>query len=438
MFGRAALLLVMGMSALFLVYTSNMISTANKTVDFYTQYYQYTVAENMGISAANIACNAIYTSVVNKTTVWTAGFDIPFFFDQTFTSSKNRVVATVTQRGTDTLILLCTAYYGDSVRCLKIRLHASQYSKYGAFYNKSTGATFATGDTLDGPTHFNDYLYTTGSPVFLGKVSTLYGLKASGSPAAPKFLGGFESGINISLTIDVSSIATDASGGYTFSGTASNPYIAVDLTLNSNGTVTYKTKTANSSSKLTSASYGTATTVALSTLAPNGVVLIKGGNVTMRGTLKGQATVAALANGLGSGFGNVYIDDDVVYNTDPRIDATSTDMLGIVAENSTTLTYNNSRGDVTIMGSIMSQNTGLVVDSYDSYSKAYNMNIYGGVIAPNVNATATYNSSGIAIRGYRYSQKYDNRFLNYSPPKFPLTNTYEVLSWVSYCPVCNY
>ena len=436
MFGRGALLLVMGMSALFLVYTSNMISTANKTVDFYTQYYQYNMAENMATSAVNVACNAIYTSVVNKTTVWTTGFDISNFYENLTGSPTNRVVATVTQKGTDTLILLCTAYYGDSVRCIKVRLHASQYSKYGAFYNASS-AQFATGDTLDGPTHFNTYCYTYGSPVFLGKVSCLYGLSKSGSPANPQFLGGFDSGVNIPLTLDVSSIATDASGGCIFAGTTSKPYISVDLTLNADGTVTYKTKTASSASGLSSATYGTSTTTALTTLAPNGVILAQKGNITMRGTLKGQATIAALAGGGGSTVGNVYVDNSVVYNTDPRVDASSTDMLGIVAEYSTTLTYNNTRGDVTIMGSIMCQTTGLVVDQYSSYSTIHTMHLYGGVIAQDVQATAVY-SGTTPTKGYSYSQKYDYRFLNYAPPHFPLTNTYEVLSWVSYCPTCNF
>jgi hypothetical protein len=436
MFGRAALLMVMGMSALFLVYTSNMISTANKSVDFYTQYYQYTTTENMAISAANVACNAIYTSVVNKTSVWTTGFSIPYFFDSTGTSSTNRVVATVTKIGTDTLIVLCTTYYGDSVRSVKIRLHASNYSKYGAFYNSST-AIFATGDTLDGPTHFNTYCKTFGSPVFLGKVSCLSGLQATGSPATPQFLGGFDSGVSIPLTIDVTGIATDAAGGHIFAGTGSQPYIAVDLTFNADGTVTYKTKTAAATSGLSSATYGSATTVSLATLAPNGVILAQKGNVTMRGTLNGQATVAALAGGAGSTVGNVYLDNNMVYNTDPRIYPASTDMLGIVSESSTTLTYNNSRGDVTIMGSIMCQNTGLIVDQYSNYSTIHTMNIYGGVIAQDVQATAVY-SGTTPTKGYSYSQKYDSRFLNYAPPHFPLTNTYEVLSWVSYCPNCNF
>jgi len=429
-------LLVMGMSSLFIVYTSNMISTANKTVDFYTSYYQNNVAENMATSAVNVACNAIYTSVVNKTLVWTTGFDLSNFYENATNSPTNRVVATVTQKGTDTLILLCTAYYGDSVRSIRVRLHASQYSKYGAFYNASS-AQFATGDTLDGPTHFNTYCYTFGSPVFLGKVSCLKGLSKSGSPANPQFLGGFDSGVSIPLSIDVTGVAADAVGGHIFAGTVAQPYIAVDLTLNADGTATYKTKTASSTSGLATATYGAATTSSLATLAPNGVILAQKGNITMRGTLNGKATIAALAGGGGSTVGNVYIDNNVVYNSDPKINPASTDMLGIVSESSTTVTYNNTRGDITIMGSIMCQNTGLVVDQFSSYSTIHTMHIYGGVIAQDVQATAVY-SGTTPTKGYSYSQNYDPRFLNFAPPHFPLTNTYEVLSWVSFCPNCNY
>ena len=445
MFGRAALFLVMGMSSLFLVYTANMISTSNKTVTTFVNYYENNIAENMAVSAANMACNQIYTSVVTNTLVWTAGYNFTNFFDASSKAPTNTVVVTVQAIGLDTLIVTSTAQYMDSTRRVVIRLHSGRYSKYGAYY-KSNSAQFATGDTLDGPTHFNTTLKTTGSPVFLGKVSTLSGLSASGSPANPKFLGGYDSGVNIDLTLNVTGMTTDAAGGYMFVGPSGKPFMNVDLTFNANGTVTYKTQSASTFAGISTATWSTPVTVALTTFAPNGLILVQQGNITMRGTLNGQVTVSALANGAAASsgstytpktIGNVFIDNNIIYNNDPRLNPNSTDMLGVVAENSLTVTFNNTRGDITLMGSYLSQNDGLEIDQYPSYTSAHTMNIYGGVIATDVKATASY-SNGIPVKGYSYSQKYDPRFLNANPPKFPMTNTYEVLSWNSFCPYCNW
>ena len=73
------------------------------------------------------------------------------------------------------------------------------------------------------------------------------------------------------------------------------------------------------------------------------------------------------------------------------------------------------------MASIFSQKDGLVIETYDKYKKAYNMNLVGGVIGQNVQATATYqliNGHYVPIRGYSYVHKYDTRFLKSSDRQF--------------------
>ena len=53
------------------------------------------------------------------------------------------------------------------------------------------------------------------------------------------------------------------------------------------------------------------------------------GNVTVRGTVSGQLTVAADQN--------IYLSGNVAYNNDPRTDPVSTDMVGLVANQNITV-----------------------------------------------------------------------------------------------------
>ena len=107
-------------------------------------------------------------------------------------------------------------------------------------------------------------------------------------------------------------------------------------------------------------------------------------------------------------------------------------MLGMVAENKVTVTYDNTRGDINIHASIFSQKDGLVIEKYADYSTAYNMNLVGGVIGQKVQPTAKYALIGgkyVPIKGYSYVHKYDTRFLKVRSPFFPSTKFYRVVSW---------
>src|SRR5690606_11136615 len=108
------------------------------------------------------------------------------------------------------------------------------------------------------------------------------------------------------------------------------------------------------------------------------------------------------------------------------------DMLGIVAENKVTVTYDNSRGDINIQGSIFSQKDGLVIEKYDQYSTAHKMNLVGGVIGQKIQPTAKYqlnNGKYVPIKGYSYVHKFDTRSTKVRPPYFLSTKYYRVVSW---------
>lgn len=414
MFGRAALILVLGYSSIFLLYTANMLSTGVKTIDVYTSYYNQTMAENITTAGANIACNLIYTSPG-----WSAGFtNLPCF--------GGTVTVSVAYTSGNIIRIVAVGRFNGYEDSTFIRLQPSNYAKFGNFYAQAT-AIPATGDTLDGPIHINDYCGVFGDPVFKGKVSCLRGVKKYYNPSNPKFLGGYESGINLPLAYNSSGMATIAgSGGAVLqSANASKPLMDVDLTFNADGTVSYKTRIGTSTTSYDP--WSTVTTIALSTFAPNGVINVNKGNVTVRGVVNGRATVVAQKNGY-SGAGQVFFDQDLVYNTNPLTNPGSGDMLGIVAEEKATVKYNSSRSNISIQASLFVQNDGLNIENYSSYPGIGNLNLLGGLIAKDIKPTAAYSGS-TPVKGYRFVHKYDTRFLTTIPPFFPTTGNYEVLSW---------
>jgi hypothetical protein len=387
------------------------------TQDMETNYYGYyikTAAHNIAVSGANMAASVLF---FNKG--WTNGFgqDNAKSLNGGFFWVKIDTINTYDRR------LTCTSLYQGSRDTVIIMLTPQNFAQYGNFYASFGGVYAATGDTFSGPFHVNDKLNISGTPVFLGRTTSRLGLNPTN--AKPKLLGGYESGVNIPLDFDTSSIRIAAySGGKIFKDTTgAKRQTDVDLQFNSDGSVTYKININN-------AGWSSAITKPLSTLAPNGVICAEKGNIYVKGVVNGRATIVATKyNSTSTSLGNIYITSDIKYNTNPVTNPESTDMLGMCAEESVTLTFVSTRGDIDIQASMFSKNKGLVIQSYDSYPSAHSMRVFGGVIANTVQATATYDYYGNPIRGYSFVHKFDERFMKIVPPYFPQTRFYKILSW---------
>ena len=143
--------------------------------------------------------------------------------------------------------------------------------------------------------------------------------------------------------------------------------------------------------------------------------------------IRDRYTVAC--NNTTTGKGTVYIDDDIVYNEDPRQVPNSTDMLGICAENSVLITKNTANNsDVNIHASVYSEKGGFGADYYDTRPVSGNINLLGGIIQNTRKAVGTFSGSTIN-HGFAKRYKYDDRFMLASPPFFPGTGGFEIVSW---------
>jgi hypothetical protein len=177
------------------------------------------------------------------------------------------------------------------------------------------------------------------------------------------------------------------------------------------------------------------TTLAISALAPNGVIVVKSADLHIKGTYNGDMTVAAFGGtGAATNKGNVWIDGDVIAKTSPVGNPASSDMLGIVAERMAYITEDLTRSpstEVNIHAVVYCQNGELTAENFWNIPVSGRVNLFGGV------TQITAGSLGLSkagppvtmLNGFLYSIRNDPRFDTKQPPYFPYSDSYELLSW---------
>ena len=411
--GKVSLLLVMLFSGIMSLFSSKIINRNVDMTENYVDYYSSTRASNIAISAANIAINKLYLDK-NYIQDFSRNFanGTMYFEVDTFGWNGRKISAQGTFRGI--------------TKSVEILLEPQNFALFGNFYNVFGNVWAATGDTFSGRFHANDWINCYGDPVFLGQATTSKGVKPYDQYSHPEFHGGTKVTDPIPLEFDTAAIRIAAyNNGKIFTDTTyTGKVTTVDLKFLPSGDVSYKLK-------IGSGSYTPEITVPLTTLAPNGVIFVERGNIRVEGTLNGRATIVASQKG-SSSAGQVFITNSINYAEDPRNYPLSDDMMGIVAENKVTVTFDAARGDINIHASIFSQKDGLIIEKYADYPTAYKMNLLGGVIGHRVRPTAKYqliNGKYVPVNGYSYVHKYDERFAKVRPPFFPSTKFYRVVSW---------
>jgi len=466
--GKAAMLLVLGFSVIFLTIGFNFNNLTNRSVENAMSYFDETQAYNLAVSGANLAANHIF---LDKS--WVTGYQnqkmgggvINVYVSNNYSSTGsivtsgkttichippgnpdkahtlsvgNSAVAAHLAHGDylgecnadhyseDIATIFSEGTFNGITKVIVVKLKPSTFAKFGNYYSTMT-AYPATGDTFAGPFHVNGTLTTYGQPVFLGKVTCKGGLNKKGSPKKPIFNAGIEEGVNNPLEADFSGMSSNAD--FVFKATASSKGIDVRLYFNSDGTATYSTRQQGSST------WSAETTKAISTLSPNGILYADKGNFFIKGTLDGKVTLYAAKNGK-SGYGNIYFEDNMVYKDVPKFksgdkEENSNDLLGLVAEENIRIQYNtNTVGkDISTHASMFALNGNVgPEDALVTQSSLKSWKILGGITAKNTRVTATYSGSK-PVKGLKFVHTYDERFYLTEPPAFPHTKNFEVVSW---------
>jgi len=402
MAGKAALFLVLGFSIIFLTIGKNFGGLSTRAVDNLTDYYTETVAHDIAVSGANMAANKVFLDPT-----WTAGYH-----DVSYANGNLNVTVNVVDAFKNIRQINSVGSFNGVTSNVSVTLQPSKFSKF-AYYSISEGGTiyWITGDTVWGPFHTQDYLRVSGNPVFWGKATTKRKLIKNPSSSQPKFYGGFEKGVDLPLPTDGLTPIENAAdaGGHKFTGQDT-----VYLTF------------AVDSLKIKYSYSGPTTTVLTSAYAPNGVIFAKDAVVRLQGIVKGQYSVVAS----GSTKGKIYLDDNIVYNTDPRVDPTSEDMLGIIAKNEIFITDNAANNDdINIHGSIYSESKGFGAEHYSTRPISGEINLLGGIVQNTRQAVGTFSGSSIN-HGFSKRYRYDERLMFSSPPMYPGTGSFEIVSWL--------
>jgi hypothetical protein len=407
MTGKASLLLIMGFCIIFMVISKNFGDVSNRSTDNFVNYYNETVAHDIAISAANVAANQVFLDPT-----WDDGYS-----NIDFQGGNYDVRLAILDVYKNIREITAEGTYGGKTSTVKVKLAPSKFSKF-AYYSVSEGGTiwWTGSDTVWGPFHTQDYLRAAYHPVFYGKATTKKSLvyQNNQSTDKPYFLGGYEQGVDLPMPTnavdEMEAIADD--DGLKFSG-KDTVYLMF-----AGDSLKYKYKFSDKYLSLY-----------LPAASHNGMIFAKDCVLRLKGTVKGQYTIGCNSI-MSTGKGTIYLDDNIVFNQDPRINPTSNDLLGICAENSVYITDNApNHSDINIHASIYCEKGGFGAQNYDTRVKSGNINLLGGIIQNTRKAVGTFGSGGIKT-GFAKRYAYDQRLLVASPPFFPGTGGFEIVSWL--------
>ncbi len=402
--GKLAFFLVLGFSAIFLIMGHNANQVASRSVQNMVDYHAKTVAYNIAVTGANLAANEIFLDDNWQTGFSNKAFDGGYLDADVVILDPILNIRKLTTKGT---------YRGVS-KTVEVIFKPSSFSKFAYLSTNDPGWLYwSYKDTIWGPFHSEGEINSYRHPVFYGKATTKIGVHNYQSEEldAPRFYGGYESGVSISFP---SSGITDlmnmaGSGGHLFNG-QDTVYITF----------------AGDSLKYRYAANDPDTTVLAQSFAPNGVIFANDATVRLKGTVKGQYTVGSTGP---PPKGNIYLDDDIVYNNDPRIDPNSTDILGIVSKNNILITNNLANSsDINVHASIYSEDYGFGA-GWSSFTQPNGfINLYGGIQnKARVQIGIIKNGD---VWGFNRRYKYDQRLMLISPPGYPGTGDLEIVSWL--------
>ena len=409
MSGKAILLVMMGYSLLFMIAGNYFNGVSGRMTDNYVDYFSKTNAHNIAISGANMAANEIF---LNPT--WTTGYN-----NLDYQGGKLFVAVNILDAYKNLRQIHSVGIFGKDTSRVKVTLAPSKFSKF-AYYSVSEGSGiwWINQDTVWGPFHTQSNLLASQKPSFYGKASSKGKIQyyTNQKTDAPYFHGGYEQGVDLPMPLDgVTALKAPAqSGGLYFNGNLSGKSTVYMEFQGDN--LLYKYKSTGPYID----------TLYLPTAAANGVIFVDNGTVRLKGTISGAYTIGC--SGSSDPKGTVYLDDDIVYTHNPKT-TESNDMLGIVAQKNVLITENTpNKSSININASIYVQNGGFGAENYDSRVVSGNINLIGGIIQNTRGAVGTF-SGGTIKSGFAKRYKYDDRFLVASPPFFPGTGGYEIVSW---------
>jgi len=432
--GRALLLLVSG---LFIVYgiVFKSITDRQKLTGMPERSGDYLLDEqgrNVTSSMVDMAVESIeknQNTNKNWNFGWGGAFEFENFlgadtarlygFDETMQSSSdypsNSNVPNAGGWNEYRVLLYGTSKMSGRTTYTEVLMQQDSFSKYSYFTdNEPNYIWFMSKDTLTGPVHTNGKFHIAGSPQFNGFVSSpndWVGHKDYTNN--PDFTGGSNFSSQTKDLPDPNGTQTtklknQAQGnGHYFNK-------PIDVELQSDGNIKvleYLDAYTTVEHNIPKSEY-------------NNSVLGSSKDVNIKGELDGRLSVYSAQN--------VNITGDIKYKNDPRIDSTSTDLLGIISNQSVMVDDEAHKAegtqDLTLHASIMTLNGSFWVEKYNEGTPRGKIDLLGGLIMRQRGPVGTFGYGGIKT-GYSKDYKYDTRLLADIPPFFPRESPFSIVYW---------
>ncbi len=416
--------LIVSFMAVYILVVASGVSSANRTANLKKAYY---IADAGLVDAyERITQSGINTISTTNVYIPSAGTDNGVYPVGTATGNYT-VSVTYSNVPRTNYTITSTGTYGNVSKTLQLKIIGAAISKY-AYWSQTEinpifgGPLWWVGEPglemlTTGPVQTNGALNIFGNPIFNGPVTE--------GGASPNYYPGVASNPSIIFTQGltnnaplvnlpplqtlnaIQAVASDGSG-LVLTG-------ASTVIFNPTGTITVTGTVKNSKGNVT-ATYKNTTMSA----PANGVIYVQSntgkqdGNATVQGTVKGQLTVAADQN--------INVSGSVAYNSDPRTNPSSTDMVGLVANKNITVIEASAPTQLEMSGVLVALQGSFQVDQWWVYrgnSSTAVMDQFGSLINYVCGATGEMNMAGTLLGGWNQIQAYDNRLANMAPPGFP-------------------
>lgn len=392
--GKALIIIIVGFSTIFgsimFKMTTSIQQSSNKILN---QYYSL-IRRNTAESATNVAISRLYQDID-----WRTGFTNLSFTGAHYSVSITDITADSTTEAKKIQVTTITDY--ESLIDTSIAIFMQPAYSYFYYYSKKwpSHLVYESGDTLLGPIHSNERIQMSGSPVFTWKVSSKKDTYMDMGGANPKFYGGADFGTNDITLPNLNALKDSAFAG----GDIYNEELW--LTFNSDGSYQCSTSTILTT-KLISNYNGT-------------IMTTNDKHIHVQGAVNGKATVISDKN--------IFIENDIVYASDPTLNPNSDDYIGLVADNDLIIVDNAANSmDVVIQAAILIKGK-MKVEHYDTGVPRGTLTILGSIGQNDANPFGTFDAGGGLQTGYEINHSYDVRLLDKTPPFFPRLNRIEKL-----------
>jgi cytoskeletal protein CcmA (bactofilin family) len=402
MVGKAALIYVIGFAILLGYVNYNMNHQATQATDASTMYYDYEAAHNLAVAGAHMALAKFLQDSTWSTPFEYSPADIPGSYRVTRVDRTISSVATYNASNGSVISDTISVFVGQRL------MTENSFSMFAWMTNNEAGVYWITGDTISGRLHSNSRIYISGTPVFMGLVTTgsTFDTPPGTGPNHGEFLAGWNTKVErIQFPSDLSDLVY-ASGVYLY---PTEIWLSLDSGSPADHDGKAYVRTSDTGPVIDSVFVNAATF--------DGVIAGQQ-RVHVQGVLDGRLTVTSQSD--------IYIDSSITYERDPRA-GTSDDMLGLVAENNVVIADNaNNYNNCTIQASIFCRRGSFTAENHASTTSGPNGGKRGyifllGSIVQNTRGPVGHHINGVLQTGYLKSYTYDNRLSNNlnRPPHYP-------------------